>query len=145
MEAMTLYYFLVQFTGARAPNRFVLGLCEHEKVKEHLILYKPHGRWSLHFLGTGYYKHHRCGTWNRWSCSYGISSWFYTFMECESYWKFCLMFHSAFAFPLRLNDTTSLQISLFAPSIFFYLSGTIVWLLFASSKPQSFSERVWCI
>ncbi|KAG5594056.1 hypothetical protein H5410_035288 [Solanum commersonii] len=39
-----------------------------------------------------------------------------------------------------LDSTHSWSISLFAPSIFFYLTGTIVWLAFASSKPQSFSE-----
>lgn len=33
-----------------------------------------------------------------------------------------------------------MQISLFAPSIFFYLTGTVVWLAFASSKPQDFSK-----
>ncbi|KAL0315513.1 UNVERIFIED_CONTAM: putative anion transporter 6, chloroplastic [Sesamum radiatum] len=32
------------------------------------------------------------------------------------------------------------QMSLFAPSIFFYLTGTIVWLALASSKPQTFSK-----
>ncbi|KAK7388589.1 hypothetical protein VNO78_23410 [Psophocarpus tetragonolobus] len=40
-----------------------------------------------------------------------------------------------------LDLTHSWSISLFAPSIFFYLTGTIVWLVFASSKPQSFSEK----
>ncbi|KAK9706234.1 hypothetical protein RND81_07G112600 [Saponaria officinalis] len=39
-----------------------------------------------------------------------------------------------------LDTTHSWSISLFAPSIFFYLTGSIVWLAFASSKPQSFSE-----
>ncbi|XP_075642780.1 putative anion transporter 6, chloroplastic [Castanea sativa] len=39
-----------------------------------------------------------------------------------------------------LDSTHSWSISLFAPSIFFYLSGTLVWLVFASSKPQTFSE-----
>lgn len=41
-----------------------------------------------------------------------------------------------------LLDSTnhSWGISLFAPSIFFYLTGTVVWLAFASSEPQSFSE-----
>ncbi|RWR91031.1 putative anion transporter 6, chloroplastic isoform X1 [Cinnamomum micranthum f. kanehirae] len=40
-----------------------------------------------------------------------------------------------------LFDTThSWSLSLFAPSIFFYLTGTVVWLAFASSKPQSFSK-----
>ncbi|OMO61681.1 Major facilitator superfamily [Corchorus olitorius] len=39
-----------------------------------------------------------------------------------------------------LDSTHSWSISLFAPSIFFYLTGSIVWLAFASSKPQSFSE-----
>ncbi|XP_077222243.1 phosphate transporter 4;5 [Tasmannia lanceolata] len=39
-----------------------------------------------------------------------------------------------------LDSTHSWSISLFAPSIFFYLTGTVVWLAFASSKPQSFSE-----
>ncbi|KAK1291779.1 hypothetical protein QJS10_CPB17g02428 [Acorus calamus] len=39
-----------------------------------------------------------------------------------------------------LDTTHSWSISLFAPSIFFYLTGTIVWLVFASSKPQNFSE-----
>jgi hypothetical protein len=32
------------------------------------------------------------------------------------------------------------QISLFAPSIFFYLTGTAVWLAYASSEPQDFSK-----
>ncbi|TKY54783.1 anion transporter 6 [Spatholobus suberectus] len=40
-----------------------------------------------------------------------------------------------------LDSTHSWTISLFAPSIFFYVTGTIVWLVFASSKPQSFSEQ----
>ncbi|GLU09602.1 hypothetical protein SLE2022_333010 [Rubroshorea leprosula] len=40
-----------------------------------------------------------------------------------------------------LDSTHSWSMSLFAPSIFFYLSGTIVWLVFASSKPQTFSKR----
>ncbi|KAJ4830813.1 putative anion transporter 6, chloroplastic [Turnera subulata] len=40
-----------------------------------------------------------------------------------------------------LDTTHSWSISLFAPSIFFYLTGTIVWLAFASSKPQNFSNR----
>ncbi|KAL5850575.1 hypothetical protein ACOSQ4_008588 [Xanthoceras sorbifolium] len=40
-----------------------------------------------------------------------------------------------------LDSTHSWSISLFAPSIFFYLTGTIVWLVFASSKPQNFSTR----
>lgn len=40
-----------------------------------------------------------------------------------------------------LDMTHSWSISLYAPSIFFYLSGTAVWLVFASSKPQSFSEE----
>nr|KYP57331.1 hypothetical protein KK1_003591 [Cajanus cajan] len=40
-----------------------------------------------------------------------------------------------------LDSTHSWSISLFAPSIFFYVTGTIVWLVFASSKPQSFSEQ----
>lgn len=39
-----------------------------------------------------------------------------------------------------LDSTHSWSLSLFAPSIFFYLSGTIVWLAFASSKPQTFSK-----
>lgn len=39
-----------------------------------------------------------------------------------------------------LDSTHSWSLSLFAPSIFFYLTGTIVWLAFASSKPQSFSK-----
>ncbi|KAF5185178.1 Ascorbate transporter protein [Thalictrum thalictroides] len=38
------------------------------------------------------------------------------------------------------DSTHSWSLSLFAPSIFFYLTGTIVWLLFASGKPQSFSK-----
>ncbi|XP_061350703.1 probable anion transporter 6, chloroplastic isoform X2 [Gastrolobium bilobum] len=37
-----------------------------------------------------------------------------------------------------LDSTHSWSISLFAPSIFFYLTGTVVWLVFASSKPQKF-------
>ncbi|KAF2317126.1 hypothetical protein GH714_012014 [Hevea brasiliensis] len=40
-----------------------------------------------------------------------------------------------------LDTTHSWSMSLFAPSIFFYLTGTIVWLVFASSKPQNFSNR----
>lgn len=39
-----------------------------------------------------------------------------------------------------LDSTHSWSLSLFAPSIFFYLTGTVVWLTFASSKPQSFSK-----
>uniref|UniRef100_A0ACD5XVK1 Uncharacterized protein n=1 Tax=Avena sativa TaxID=4498 RepID=A0ACD5XVK1_AVESA len=40
-----------------------------------------------------------------------------------------------------LVDTThSWSISLFAPSIFFYLTGTVVWLTFASSEPQDFNK-----
>lgn len=39
-----------------------------------------------------------------------------------------------------LDSTHSWSIALFAPSIFFYLTGTVVWLAFASSKPQSFSK-----
>ncbi|KAL0915276.1 hypothetical protein M5K25_015681 [Dendrobium thyrsiflorum] len=38
-----------------------------------------------------------------------------------------------------LDSTHSWGLSLFAPSIFFYLTGTVVWLLFASSKPQNFT------
>ncbi|XP_020584116.1 probable anion transporter 6, chloroplastic [Phalaenopsis equestris] len=38
-----------------------------------------------------------------------------------------------------LDLTHSWGLSLFAPSIFFYLTGTVVWLLFASSKPQNFT------
>jgi len=37
-----------------------------------------------------------------------------------------------------LDETHSWRLALFAPSIFFYLTGTIVWLAFASSKPQRF-------
>ncbi|KAE9609750.1 putative major facilitator superfamily [Lupinus albus] len=40
-----------------------------------------------------------------------------------------------------LDLTHSWSVSLFAPSIFFYLTGTVIWLVFASSKPQSFSEQ----
>ncbi|KAA8535193.1 hypothetical protein F0562_030196 [Nyssa sinensis] len=40
-----------------------------------------------------------------------------------------------------LDSTHSWSLSLFAPSIFFYLTGTVVWLVFASSKPQSFSRK----
>ena len=40
-----------------------------------------------------------------------------------------------------LVDTThSWSMSLFAPSIFFYLTGTAVWLTFASSEPQDFNK-----
>ncbi|KAK6126925.1 hypothetical protein DH2020_039340 [Rehmannia glutinosa] len=39
-----------------------------------------------------------------------------------------------------LDSTHSWGMSLFAPSIFFYLTGTIVWLALASSKPQTFSK-----
>lgn len=44
-------------------------------------------------------------------------------------------------FPRNDLHIYNLQISLFAPSILFYLTGTVVWLTFASSKPQSFSKR----
>ncbi|KAI3422814.1 MFS domain-containing protein [Psidium guajava] len=40
-----------------------------------------------------------------------------------------------------LDLTHSWSISLFVPSIFFYLTGTAVWLAFASSTPQNFSQR----
>ncbi|KAK1389446.1 Phosphate transporter 45 [Heracleum sosnowskyi] len=40
-----------------------------------------------------------------------------------------------------LDSTHSWSIALFAPSIFFYLTGTVVWLTFASSKPQTFLKR----
>ncbi|VVA25050.1 PREDICTED: ascorbate transporter [Prunus dulcis] len=39
-----------------------------------------------------------------------------------------------------LDSTHSWSISLFIPSIFFYLTGTVIWLVFASSKPQTFSK-----
>ncbi|XP_066397693.1 probable anion transporter 6, chloroplastic [Miscanthus floridulus] len=39
-----------------------------------------------------------------------------------------------------LDSTHSWSISLFVPSIFFYLTGTAVWLAFASSEPQDFSK-----
>jgi len=39
-----------------------------------------------------------------------------------------------------LDSTHSWSISLFAPSVFFYLTGTAVWLAFASSEPQDFSR-----
>lgn len=39
-----------------------------------------------------------------------------------------------------LDSTHSWSMSLFAPSIFFYLTGTVIWLAFASSKPQSFKK-----
>ncbi|GJN34600.1 hypothetical protein PR202_gb23278 [Eleusine coracana subsp. coracana] len=39
-----------------------------------------------------------------------------------------------------LDSTHSWSISLFAPSIFFYLTGTAVWLAFASTEPQDFSK-----
>ncbi|CAH2072287.1 unnamed protein product [Thlaspi arvense] len=40
-----------------------------------------------------------------------------------------------------LDSTHSWTMSLFAPSIFFYLTGTVVWLAFASSKPQKFIKN----
>ncbi|KAG0590416.1 hypothetical protein KC19_1G097700 [Ceratodon purpureus] len=39
-----------------------------------------------------------------------------------------------------LDRTQSWTLALFAPSIFFYLTGTIVWNIFASSKPQTFES-----
>ncbi|KAJ3678409.1 hypothetical protein LUZ60_002212 [Juncus effusus] len=39
-----------------------------------------------------------------------------------------------------LDSTHSWSLSLFAPSIFFYLTGTVVWLKFASSEPQTFRD-----
>ncbi|KAK4481946.1 hypothetical protein RD792_012859 [Penstemon davidsonii] len=40
-----------------------------------------------------------------------------------------------------LDSTHSWGMSLFAPSIFFYLTGTIVWLALASSEPETFSKN----
>ncbi|XP_047338257.1 probable anion transporter 6, chloroplastic [Impatiens glandulifera] len=40
-----------------------------------------------------------------------------------------------------LDSTHSWSLSLFAPSIFFYLTGTVVWLAFASSVPQTFLKE----
>ncbi|CAH8286234.1 unnamed protein product [Eruca vesicaria subsp. sativa] len=40
-----------------------------------------------------------------------------------------------------LDSTHSWTLSLFVPSIFFYLTGTVVWLAFASSKPQKFTKE----
>ncbi|BBN14491.1 hypothetical protein MPTK1_6g12180 [Marchantia polymorpha subsp. ruderalis] len=37
-----------------------------------------------------------------------------------------------------LDQTNSWTLALFAPSIFFYVTGTVVWNLFASSKPKEF-------
>jgi len=39
-----------------------------------------------------------------------------------------------------LDRTQSWTLALFAPSIFFYLTGTVVWNIFASSKPQKFES-----
>lgn len=39
-----------------------------------------------------------------------------------------------------LDETHSWPLALFAPSVFFYLTGTVVWLAFASSKPQRFLQ-----
>ncbi|EPS63343.1 hypothetical protein M569_11442, partial [Genlisea aurea] len=39
-----------------------------------------------------------------------------------------------------LDSTHSWVMSLFAPSVFFYLTGTVVWLAFASSEPRKFSK-----
>ncbi|KFK26277.1 hypothetical protein AALP_AA8G225900 [Arabis alpina] len=40
-----------------------------------------------------------------------------------------------------LDSTHSWTMSLFVPSIFFYLTGTVVWLAFASSEPQKFTKE----
>lgn len=40
-----------------------------------------------------------------------------------------------------LDSTHSWTVSLFAPSIFFYLTGTVVWLAFGSSQPQTFIKE----
>ncbi|AED92837.1 unnamed protein product [Arabidopsis thaliana] len=40
-----------------------------------------------------------------------------------------------------LDSTHSWTMSLFVPSIFFYLTGTVVWLAFASSEPQTFRKE----
>ncbi|XP_006287321.2 probable anion transporter 6, chloroplastic [Capsella rubella] len=40
-----------------------------------------------------------------------------------------------------LDSTHSWTMSLFVPSIFFYLTGTVVWLAFASSEPQTFTKE----
>ncbi|XP_024374370.1 probable anion transporter 6, chloroplastic [Physcomitrium patens] len=39
-----------------------------------------------------------------------------------------------------LDRTQSWNLALFVPSIFFYLTGALVWNIFASSKPQSFES-----
>ncbi|GFY80822.1 phosphate transporter 4;5 [Actinidia rufa] len=41
-----------------------------------------------------------------------------------------------------LDSTHSWSMSLFAPSVFFYRTGTIIWLAFANSKSQLFDGRV---
>eukprot|EP00249_Psilotum_nudum_P020831 c27864_g1_i2 orf=303-923(-) len=39
-----------------------------------------------------------------------------------------------------LDQTHSWSLALFAPSIFFYVTGTIVWNMFASCEPQDFDS-----
>eukprot|EP00271_Cylindrocystis_brebissonii_P015184 TRINITY_DN3738_c0_g3_i1.p1 TRINITY_DN3738_c0_g3~~TRINITY_DN3738_c0_g3_i1.p1 ORF type:complete len:115 (-),score=21.39 TRINITY_DN3738_c0_g3_i1:19-318(-) len=39
------------------------------------------------------------------------------------------------------KTANSYNISLFAPAIFFYLVGALVWALFASSEPQDFDAQ----
>jgi ACS family sodium-dependent inorganic phosphate cotransporter len=38
------------------------------------------------------------------------------------------------------DQTHSWNLALFAPSIFFYLTGIMVWNVFASSEPQTFTS-----
>eukprot|EP00246_Nothoceros_aenigmaticus_P016539 TRINITY_DN7599_c0_g1_i2.p1 TRINITY_DN7599_c0_g1~~TRINITY_DN7599_c0_g1_i2.p1 ORF type:complete len:390 (-),score=40.48 TRINITY_DN7599_c0_g1_i2:390-1559(-) len=38
------------------------------------------------------------------------------------------------------DETKSWNLALFTPSIFFYLTGAVVWNMFASSRPQSFKS-----
>ncbi|RWV95244.1 hypothetical protein GW17_00042141, partial [Ensete ventricosum] len=95
------------------------------------------------------------------SCSYSYQ-WFGTFKLCLVWYFFGFFASLYFCSKICLNEfhthlyagaglycthqdispkyASILLLSLFAPSIFFYLTGTVVWLTFASSKPQNFSE-----
>jgi hypothetical protein len=107
------------------------------------VLFRFHHEWLLPICclcAPGYHKHCRRRAWNCWCCTDRLSSWFNSFMECMPS-NHC---HKLFKI-LRISRITILvlfyvQISLFAPSIFFYLTGTAVWLAFASSEPQDFSK-----
>ena len=104
---------------------------------------KPQRKWLLFicFLHVpGNHKHCRRGARNCRRCTHMLSSWFNSFLECTTsihlHNLYCILWITLITIMVLL----CVQISLFAPSIFFYLTGNVVWLAFASSKPHDFSK-----